>query len=62
MSIYLTITLFVAYDKPFIIRFHTDADEVVSGVTEVLAEHTSTATATPGGIIGFKLYWWQQTC
>ncbi len=55
------------YDRPFVIGFHTDDDEVVVGNTELLSETVSTAAiapaaTTPSGIIGFKLDYTQQAC
>lgn len=39
--------------------FLADADEVASGT----ADQTNTETdGFPGGIIGFKLDWWQNSC
>ncbi len=52
------------YNKPFMITFRTDKDEVVTGAgnTELLNEHISAAATTPGGILGFKLDYNLQSC
>ena len=53
---------FLGKIKPFRVGVHFDEDEVCSAFAANTCEWDITASTKPGGITGFKLYYWQTAC